>query len=137
MIHKVTTYIQFFLIGVIFLYIAVEIFELCLSLYAMISTLEEGERLLFSREESSNMLVIFFSILIGIELVDTLLPRNDKEIDRVMLILLISLIALGRKFITVDYKHADPMLLFSLSAVTLALAIAYYILKKSSALKDK
>lgn len=136
MIHKAVAYIQYFLIGVVFLYIGVEIFELCISLYNMISTVEEGERFLFTKEETSNMLIIFFNILIGIELIDTLMPRYE-ELDKVLLILLISLIALGRKFITIDYKHADPMLLFGLSAVTLAIAIAYYVLKNASISKDK
>jgi len=99
--------------------------------------LENGDRLIFTKDETSNMLVIFFNIIISIELIDTLLPRNHEEMDKVLLILLISLLALGRKFITVDYKHADPMLLIGLSAVTVALASAYYILKKSSQKKEK
>ncbi len=131
MIQSLKKYTQYFLIGVLIVFIAGEVFELIVHLFRMITSIEDGERFIFSREENSVLLVIFFSIVIALELIDTLLPINDDELDKVKLILLVSLIALGRKFITVDFKHTDDLQILGLAALTIAIAGAYYILKKS------
>jgi len=72
------------------------------------------------------------TVLIALEFNHTLqyVVSREQSIIQVKIVLLISLLALARKFIILDLKETSPNDLLGLAAVTLALGITYWLLRE-------
>lgn len=79
----------------------------------------------------------FFMILIGLELLHTIKTYLSENIVHVEVVILVAMIAVGRKFILLEYKAIDPLVLFGLSTVIITLAVSYYLLKRASNFTNK
>lgn len=51
---------------------------------------------------------------------------------RVEVILLVSLIAMGRQVLEIDLHHIDLLILFGFSSLLLALAVSYFLVKRAN-----
>lgn len=113
------------------LYITVEIVELIYQFFSSIFKMDEGNgRLIVSTSLLKDFLPIFFNILIAIELIDTFLIYMQKHSIKVLNILLIGLIAIGRKLIAFDFNDLSGLSNIGLAALIIALAGGYYLIKK-------
>jgi uncharacterized membrane protein (DUF373 family) len=75
---------------------------------------------------------LFLLVLIGIELLETMKKYyTDGRVD-LDVIISVSLIALGRKIITIDPKAYEALTLIGIAAIILALFVGYWIIKKSN-----
>ena len=72
------------------------------------------------------------TVLIALEFNHTLqyVVSREQSIIQTKIVLLISLLALARKFIILDLKETTPNELLGLAAVTLALGITYWLLRE-------
>jgi uncharacterized membrane protein (DUF373 family) len=75
---------------------------------------------------------LFLLVLIGIELLETMKKYYTKGRVDLDVIISVSLIALGRKIITMDPKAYDPMTLVGIAAMILALFLGYWVIKKTN-----
>lgn len=73
----------------------------------------------------------FLLVLIGIELLETVKVYATERHVHVETVLLVALLAVLRKVITLDVKDVPAMTLFAVAAVILALAGAYWLMRKS------
>lgn len=113
------------------LYITVEIVELIYQFFSSIFKMDEGNgRLIVSTSLLKDFLPMFFNILIAIELIDTFLIYMQKHSIKVLNILLIGLIAIGRKLIAFDFNDLSGLSNIGLAALIIALAGGYYLIKK-------
>jgi uncharacterized membrane protein (DUF373 family) len=71
-------------------------------------------------------------VLLGLELMETLKQYTAEHHVRVEVVFLVGLIAVGRHVIQVDYARAGAGELFGMAAVILALAIGYFLVRRSS-----
>lgn len=112
-------------------YIVVEVVEL---LYQFVISIIHGQdsdgRLIVSTSLLKDFLPIFFNILIAIELIDNFLVYVQKHSVKVLNILLIGLIAIGRKLIAFDFNDLSGLANLGLAALIIALAGGYYLIKK-------
>lgn len=69
-------------------------------------------------------------ILIGIELAESMHAYLHDHIIHVELVIEIAMIAIARKIIILDVKHTEPLVLFGIAAILVALAIAFYLEKR-------
>ena len=141
-IKKYERYVFILLSVILMLYIAVEIFELVYQFFLSILSPEQSNgRLLVSNSLLKDFLPIFFNILIAIELIDTFLVYMKKHTIKVLNILLIGLIAIGRKLIAFDFNDLSGLSNLGLAALIIALAGGYYLIKtdeyKERECKDK
>jgi uncharacterized membrane protein (DUF373 family) len=121
----------YILSGVIAIYIAVEIIELIYQFgKAILTKNENSNRLIISKEQTALVLPVFFNILIAIELIDTFNIYVKESHIKVQSILLIGLIAIGRKLLVLDIGHADGLSNIGLAAIIIALSLGYYLVKK-------
>ncbi len=81
-------------------------------------------------KESYTIFGLFFNILIGIELYETVKVYLDKNVFHVEIILLVALIALARKVILLDLNNIDPMNVIGLSLLIMVVGGVYFLLKK-------
>ncbi|MCC5932295.1 MAG: phosphate-starvation-inducible PsiE family protein [Cyclobacteriaceae bacterium] len=130
--HKLEQ-VVFYLLGFILVsYIFIEIIELFYQFgKAIISVNENNERLLVSKEQTRIVLPVFFNILIAVELMDTLKSYISEHSIKVQSILLIGLIAIGRKILVLDVGHADGMTNLGMASLIIALSAGYYLVKKA------
>lgn len=73
---------------------------------------------------------LFLLVLIGIELLDTIRAYLKEHIVHEEVILVAALIAVARKVIVLDVKKTDPIVIFGIAAIILAVAAAYWIVKR-------
>jgi uncharacterized membrane protein (DUF373 family) len=70
-------------------------------------------------------------VVLGLELIETLKVYFKEHKVRVEVIMIVSLIAVGRHIIQVDYEHVDGIELLGLGALILSLAGGYFIISKA------
>jgi uncharacterized membrane protein (DUF373 family) len=73
---------------------------------------------------------LFLLVLIGVELLDTIRAYLTEHIVHEEVILVAALIAVARKVIVLDVKQTDPVMVFAIAAIILAVAAAYWIVKR-------
>src|SRR5262249_392373 len=70
-------------------------------------------------------------VLLGLELMETLKSYFSEHHIRVEVILVVAIIAVGRHIIKLDFEHVSSPLLFGLSALMIALAAGYFLVRSS------
>jgi uncharacterized membrane protein (DUF373 family) len=72
------------------------------------------------------------TLLIALEFNHTLqyVVRREQSIIQTKIVLLIALLAVARKFIVLDLSGVDAAQLFGLAAITLALGVAYWLVRE-------
>ena len=131
-IKKFETGVFYFLSAIIVVYISVEIIELIYQFgKALITKNENSNRLLITKEQTALVLPVFFNILIAIELIETFNNYIKEHHIKVQSILLIGLIAIGRKLLVLDIGHSDGLTNIGLASIIIALSLGYYLVKKN------
>jgi uncharacterized membrane protein (DUF373 family) len=69
--------------------------------------------------------------LLGLELLDTVKVYFRDHQVRVEVILLVSLIAMGRHVLEIDLHHTEPLVLIGIASLILVLAVSYYLVKRA------
>lgn len=80
--------------------------------------------------ELLELIGLFLLVLIGVELLETMKRYYTQGRVELDVIISVSLIALGRKIITMDPKDYDPLTLIGIAAIILALVIGYWVIKR-------
>jgi len=131
-IKKFEEIVFYILSGILVLYIAIELIELIYQFgKALFTRSESSTRLLISKEQTALVLPVFFNILIAIELIDTFNVYIKEHHIKVQSILLIGLLAIGRKLLVLDIGHADGLSNIGIASIIIALSLGYYLVKKN------
>lgn len=130
-LKKFEVTVFYILSAIIVLYIAVEIVELIYQFgKALFTRNDSSTRLLITKEDTALVLPVFFNILIAIELIDTFNVYIREHSIKVQSILLIGLIAIGRKLLVLDIGHSEGIQNIGLASIIIALALGYYLVKR-------
>lgn len=84
--------------------------------------------------ESDNLMGIFSSILIviiGLELLETIKAYLKEDVVHVELVVLVAIIALGRKVIIWDFNKYSINEMIGLSLILVSLAVVYFLIRKT------
>lgn len=73
----------------------------------------------------------FLVVLIGIELVHSMKAYADSREIHLEAVLVVAVIAVARKIVVLHPDELPPAALLGIAAVTLALAIGYYLVRRS------
>lgn len=131
LVKKFEEVVFYILSAIIVVYIAVEIVELIYQFgKALIIFGDTSERLLITKEQTAQVLPVFFNVLIAVELIDTFNMYIKEHSIKVQSILLIGLIAIGRKLLVLDIGHADGLSNIGLASIIISLSLGYYLVKK-------
>ena len=85
----------------------------------------------YAPQYGRNVAVLFFNILLMMEIMQTIKVFADSHIIKVRVILIVCLIAVSRKILASGEEVIDPMTEFSIAGLVLALAISYYLVSKN------
>ncbi|MEJ5363616.1 MAG: phosphate-starvation-inducible PsiE family protein [Desulfosoma sp.] len=86
---------------------------------------------LLSVDELLELFSQFLLVLIGLELLETVIKTYaTPQQPHFEVVLNVAIIAVARKIIILDIKKETPLSIIGLAAITLGLAIAYYLMKR-------
>ena len=86
--------------------------------------------LLLDINELLDIFGLFLLVLLGIELIYTLKTYLTENEVHVEVILLVALIAIGRKVIILDVKELSGLTLVGIATIIIALSVGYYFIKQ-------
>ena len=81
-----------------------------------------------------NLLGLFFLVLVGVELLETLKMYTKEHVVHVEVVLLVALIVAARKIILIDYATTPSDIFFGIAAVVVSIGVTYFLLKKASSI---
>lgn len=87
--------------------------------------------LLLDVEELLDIFGFFLLVLIGVELLETIKAYFDAHVVHVEIVLEVAMIAIARKVITLEVKELPGLTLIGISAIILALAVAFFFVKRT------
>ncbi len=80
------------------------------------------------------LLGVFMLVLIGIELLDTIKVYLKEKVMHVEVVVLVAIIAVARKVVVLKIEDIDGLKIIGVAFIIVALAVAYYLIKKSGLL---
>lgn len=83
-------------------------------------------------EELLDIFSFFLLVLIGIELLETIKTYFDEHVVHAEIVLEVAMIAIARKVITLDYKEFPGVTLIGIAAIIVALAVAFFFIKRTT-----
>jgi uncharacterized membrane protein (DUF373 family) len=94
--------------------------------------------LLLEIDELLELFGLFMLVLIGIELLDTIVKTYMNEsANHAQIVMAVAIIAIARKVIILDVKDLSGLALIGIAVIILALSIGYYLInKKDAAVKE-
>jgi len=98
-------------------------------------TLKEPQFLL-DKQELIKIFALFFNVLIGLELFETVKLYLKENMFHAEFVLLVTLIAILRKIIIIEYESINDSTIYAIAALVFVLTLGYYLLKQGQ-LKDK
>ncbi len=87
--------------------------------------------LILEIEQLLELFGLFLLVLIGVELFETIQTYYFERVIRLEVVVTVAIIAVSRKVIILDYKTLSSFTFLDVGGVILALAIAYYLIKKA------
>ena len=85
---------------------------------------------LFEIDELLEIFGFFMLILIGFELIETMVKTYlSQSVDHAQIVMAVAMIAIARKVIILDVKELSGAALLGIAAIILALSIGYYLIK--------
>jgi uncharacterized membrane protein (DUF373 family) len=97
--------------------------------YIIVKDILSPPVILLEIDELLEIFGFFLLVLIGIELLETLKAYFIERVVHAEIVLMVAIIAVGRKVITLDVKDLAPMTLLGIGVIILTLAVAYYIVR--------
>jgi len=90
------------------------------------------ERMNFLREVFSGFLLL----LIGIELMQTVVMYLRSHVLHVEVVLTVAIVAIARHTIELDVQESTPLLLIGMGVLLLALSMGYYFFRRAAAMNS-
>ena len=82
-------------------------------------------------EKGKPVTSLFFSILLLLEIIQTIKVFAKDHTEKVKIILIVGLIAVTRKILIFDIEDANPIAEFAIAALIISLSTGYYLVSKS------
>lgn len=110
--------------------VAASTVELAYTLFLSFTQVSEKD-VFVSLDKLFEIFGLFFNVLIGFELYETVKLYLKENIFHAELILLVGLIAVSRKVILLDYNTIEPLSIIGIAILIGAITGGYYLLKRS------
>jgi uncharacterized membrane protein (DUF373 family) len=91
----------------------------------------------YTQAYGKNLFVIFFNILLALEILETVRVFDKDHDVKIRIILLVCIIAVSRKILTLDMNHVDSNSELALAGLVGALSAGYYLVSRSHEKKPK
>jgi len=131
MLEFVVKFEKFFYGALIVLLMIVLVFALIELVWAIITTVNYPTAEFFQSAALVEELGAFLLVLIGIELLDTMMEYFRENAIHVEIVVLLAIIAIARKVILLNPSQTTGLDLIGIGIVIIGLAGAYYLIRKA------
>jgi uncharacterized membrane protein (DUF373 family) len=131
-LDKVRKYIAIALLGLMAIIVVSATLEVA---YVIAINMFEPPGFFIGVQDLFGVFGLFLMVLIGLELMTSIQMYLDHNSIHAELMLLVAITAITRKIVILDARQIDPMIMFGIGAVIIALALGYYLVRRSSAEK--
>ena len=121
-----------FLLGIV---VVVSVFEFAVLIFKVIFVEPHENAVVFDITYLNSVFGLFFSILIGLELFETVKVYLKDSVFHAEIILLVAIIAVARKVVLLDYSNTEGLTMLGIGFIVLSLSAGYYLLKKGNRVK--
>ena len=101
--------------------------------YVVLSDLLQPPGFVLGVDDLFDIFGLFLMVLIGLELMTSIKMYLDDNMIHAEIMFLVALTAVARKVVILDAKTIEPMTVFSIAALVIALSGGYYFIKKKNA----
>ena len=129
-LDRVRKYIAIALLGLMAIIVISATLEVA---YEIIINMFEPPGFFIGVQDLFGVFGLFLMVLIGLELMTSIQMYLDHNSIHAELMLLVAITAITRKIVILDATKIDPMIMFGIGAVIIALALGYYLVRRSSA----
>jgi uncharacterized membrane protein (DUF373 family) len=123
--------IGYILMIAVMAYIAFQTLELLWESYKSYSERIKATGLDYTQQYGASVFVIFFNILLALEILETVRVFEKDHAVKIRIILLVCIIAISLKILTLDLHQSNPMAEFAIAALILCLSLGYFLINKS------
>lgn len=99
--------------------------------WSLVKETVQSARLVFDVKQVMEMFGLVFTVLIGLELLETIKSYISQDQLHVEVVFLVAMVAVARKVIILDVKESEPVMLVGIAAIVLALAVGFYFVKRA------
>jgi uncharacterized membrane protein (DUF373 family) len=99
--------------------------------YEIVTSLIDPPGFFLGVSELFEVFGLFLMVLIGLELMTSIHMYLDDHRIHAEMMILVALTAVTRKIVIMDSNVMDPMLIFGIGFLVIALASGYYLLRKN------
>ncbi len=131
-LDRVRKYIAIALLGLMAIIVVSATLEVA---YEIVINMFEPPGFFIGVQDLFGVFGLFLMVLIGLELMTSIQMYLDHNSIHAELMLLVAITAITRKIVILDATKIDPMIMFGIGAVIIALALGYYLVRRSSAEK--
>jgi uncharacterized membrane protein (DUF373 family) len=125
--ERVITYLLLTAGMVFILYQAAELWwELIMSIVRR----AEEKGLEFAPSYNQKVVALFFSVLLALEILETVRLFDKSHEFKIRIILLVCLIAISRKILLLDAHEGNPLSELGLAALVLSFSVSYYLVSR-------
>ncbi len=128
-LDKVRKYIAIALLGLMAIIVVSATLEVA---YEIAVNMFEPPGFFIGVQDLFGVFGLFLMVLIGLELMTSIQMYLDQNSIHAELMLLVAITAITRKIVVLDATHIEPMIMFGIGAVIIALALGYYLVRRSS-----
>ena len=128
-LDRVRKYIAIALLGLMAIIVVSATLEVA---YEIVINMFEPPGFFIGVQDLFGVFGLFLMVLIGLELMTSIQMYLDHNSIHAELMLLVAITALTRKIVILDATKIDPMIMFGIGAVIIALALGYYLVRRSS-----
>ncbi|HEY4323459.1 MAG TPA: phosphate-starvation-inducible PsiE family protein [Mucilaginibacter sp.] len=133
---KFEKYISYFLMALAMLYVCYQTIYLTY-LFALKLVLSIQNETFATEEKGKPVAGLFFSILLLLEIIQTIRVFSQEHSVKVRVILIVGLIAVTRKILIFDMEDADAASQFAVAALVICLSTGYYLVSRSQGASKK
>ena len=128
-LDRVRKYIAIALLGLMAIIVVSATLEVA---YEIVINMFEPPGFFIGVQDLFGVFGLFLMVLIGLELMTSIQMYLDHNSIHAELMLLVAITAITRKIVILDATKIDPMIMFGIGAVIIALALGYYLVRRSS-----
>lgn len=122
---KLVIYLVMIMIGILVVAI---VYTLGVVIYQMITN---SDFIFTTKGEVLSFIGMFLLVLIAFEILDILKLYTKTHVVHVEVVMLVALTSVARELIVFDYENDDGVLIAGIGVLVAALAVAYYVIKKT------
>lgn len=106
--------------------------------WTIIKDISQPPYLILSVEQLLELFGLFMLVIIGIELLETIMKTYlTQGVPHYEVVLSVAIIAIARKVIILDIKETSSLSLIGIASIILALTVGYYFMKKIESGRSK